>query len=31
MKTATGACKFCGQIMTIEVPENSSRQTLTKR
>ena len=21
MKTATGACKYCGQIMTIEVPD----------
>lgn len=28
MKTATGACKYCGQIMTLEVPESFTQEDI---
>lgn len=28
MKTATGACKFCGQIMTLEVPDKFTQEDI---
>lgn len=26
MKQATGVCKYCGQVMTIEVPDSYSQE-----
>lgn len=28
MKTATGACKYCGQIMTLEVPDSFTQEDI---
>ena len=28
MKTATGVCKYCGQIMTLQVPEAFTQETI---
>ena len=30
MKTATGACKFCGQIATLEVPEKFTQEMINE-
>lgn len=31
MKTATGTCKYCGQITTLEVPERFTQEEKIKR